>query len=61
MATPKRKQFGDLPPAYGFVLNPYPDVRLSRCAFCQGKTGQRKLPLLIHIEKQMPEGLSSEN
>jgi len=50
MATPKRKQFGNLPPAYGFVLNPYPDERLSRCPFCQGKTGQRKRPLLIHID-----------
>ena len=38
------------PTKYNFVLNPYPDNRISRCPFCENKTGQRKLPLLIHIE-----------
>ena len=47
---PKQTQFGKLPPKYDFVLNPYPDARVSRCPFCEAKTGQRKLPLLIHID-----------
>ncbi len=45
-----RPQFGYLPPKYNFSLNPYPDVRLSRCPDCRNKTGQRKLPLLIHVD-----------
>ena len=44
-----RKQFGNLPPKYNFSLNPYPELRLSRCPDCQNKTGQRKLPLLIYV------------
>jgi hypothetical protein len=50
MTNPKKTQFGDLPPQYNFILNPYPDVRLTRCPTCDRKTGQRKLPLLIHID-----------
>jgi hypothetical protein len=50
MAKAKKPQFGELPPRYSFVLNPYPDMRISRCPFCERKTGQRKLPLLIHVE-----------
>jgi hypothetical protein len=50
MATTKRSQFGGLKPKYSFILNPYPDQRLSRCPFCEKKTGQRKIPLLIHID-----------
>jgi hypothetical protein len=38
------------PRRYNFILNPYPDQRLSRCPMCDGKTGQRKRPLLIHID-----------
>lgn len=34
---------------YKFMLNPYPAMRISRCPLCDGKTGQRKLPLLIHV------------
>ena len=45
-----RKQFGYLPPKYNFSLNPYSELRFSRCPYCQNKTGQRKLPLLIHVE-----------
>jgi hypothetical protein len=50
MAKAKKPQFGELPPRYSFVLNPYPDMRISRCPYCERKTGQRKLPLLIHVE-----------
>jgi hypothetical protein len=46
----KRKLFGHLPPEYNFSLNPYPDLRFSRCPDCESKTGQRKLPLLIHVD-----------
>jgi hypothetical protein len=35
---------------YKFQLNPYPSERITRCYTCRNKTGQRKLPLLIHID-----------
>jgi len=50
MKTTKKSQFGGLPPRYNFVLNPYSDQRISSCPFCDHKTGQRKIPLLIHID-----------
>jgi hypothetical protein len=50
MTTNKRTLFGDLPPRYGFMLNPYPDLRISTCPRCKHKAGQRKVPLLIHID-----------
>jgi hypothetical protein len=49
MAKTKKPQFGKLPPQYSFIINPYPDVRVSKCPFCEQKTGQRKIPLLIHV------------
>lgn len=49
MAKTKKTRIGELPPKYSFVLNPYPEMRLSRCPFCGHNTGQRKIPLLIHI------------
>lgn len=45
-----RPQFGYLPPKYNLSLNPYPEFRFSRCPYCQKNTGQRKLPLLIHVD-----------
>ena len=45
-----RKQFGCLQPKYNFSLNPYPESRFYRCPDCGDKTGQRKVPLLIHVE-----------
>lgn len=50
MAKRQSKHFGQLPPRYGFMLNPYPDHRVSRCPLCERKTGQRKIPLLIHVD-----------
>ncbi|MGH7861829.1 MAG: hypothetical protein ACREOS_06255 [Candidatus Dormibacteraceae bacterium] len=44
------KQLGKQKPRYKFFLNPYRDVRCTRCPKCEGKTRLRKLPLLIHIE-----------
>ena len=58
MAKKKRIQFGKLAPKYNFSLNPYPDLRFSKCPVCERKTGQRKLPLLIHVD---PEHLISLN
>jgi len=51
MAKSKKKpHFGELPPMYKFQLNPYPSERISRCYTCGNKTGQRKRPLLIHVD-----------
>ena len=49
MLKNNKPQFGELPPKYGFVINPYPDMRITSCPMCECKTGQRKIPLLIHI------------
>jgi hypothetical protein len=45
-------RLGKQPPRYRFFLNPYTDVRVTRCPQCAGKTRVRKLPLVIHIEPQ---------
>lgn len=50
MLKTKKPQFGGLAPKYNFALNPYPDLRVSRCPLCEKKTGQRKIPLLIHVD-----------
>jgi hypothetical protein len=50
MAENKKSQFRDPEQKYNFILNPYPDYRVSRCPFCENRAGQRKIPLLIHIE-----------
>jgi len=44
--------------AYNFIINPYPDQRLSRCPFCEEKTGQRKRPLMIHVDPDYPLALN---
>jgi hypothetical protein len=43
-------RFGKQPPRYTFFLNPYTDARFSKCPKCEGKTSQKKLPLVIHID-----------
>jgi hypothetical protein len=50
MEASKKKQLGGLPPRYGFMLNPYPDQQVWRCPLCERKIGQRKVPLLIHVD-----------
>jgi hypothetical protein len=55
MASRKKKtatQLGRQPPLYRFFLNPYEDMRFTRCPECENKTQQRKLPLVIFIEPQ---------
>ncbi len=49
MVKTRTPQFGELPPRYRFMLNPYPDMRVSSCPHCDHKMGQRKIPLLIHV------------
>jgi hypothetical protein len=53
MAHRKKKtvtQFGKQSPQYRFFLNPYEDMRFTKCPQCDNKMHQRKLPLLIHID-----------
>jgi hypothetical protein len=49
MAKLKRSKLGGMPPKYSFIINPYPEERISRCSFCEQKSKQRKLPILIYI------------
>jgi hypothetical protein len=49
MAKVKKRHLGGLPPKYSFMVNPYPEERVSRCPLCDRKTGQRKIPILIHV------------
>lgn len=49
-----KDRFGHLPPRYSFALNPYEDVRFSKCPKCDRATYNRKFPLLIHIDKFGP-------
>ena len=50
--------FGELPARYKFFLNPYSDVRFTRCPQCEGKTSQKKVPLLIHVDPHYPVNLN---
>ncbi len=58
MAKANKRFIDDFPRQYNFMLNPYPDHRVSRCPLCEGKTGQRKLPLFIHIDPHFPIALN---
>lgn len=42
-------RFGSLARRYAYMLNPFPDVRLSKCPKCQRLTFQRKFPLVIVV------------
>lgn len=46
----KTQRFGKLSPRYRFALNPFSEVRWSRCPRCEKLTHYRKFPLLIHIQ-----------
>jgi hypothetical protein len=56
--SPKLRRLGKLPPRFTFFLNPYPDVRFTTCPNCGGRTRQRKLPLVIHVDPQSPLSLN---
>ena len=45
---PTIPRFGKQPPLYRFFLNPYQDMRWTKCPQCDQKMHQRKLPLVIH-------------
>jgi hypothetical protein len=46
------------PARYKFILNPYVDARFTYCPKCEGKMGQRKLPLVIHVEPLIPVAIN---
>jgi len=56
--SPKLRRLGKLPPRFKFFLNPYTDVRFTTCPNCEGRTRQRKLPLVIHVDPQSPLSLN---
>lgn len=58
MARSRNARFGELAPRYRFVLNPYPEERLSSCPLCSKRTGQRTLPLMIHVDPTYPVALN---
>jgi hypothetical protein len=45
---------GKQPRRYNVFVNPYPDVDLATCPNCGGPTEERKLPLVVGIEGEMP-------
>jgi hypothetical protein len=45
-----RKRAGKLEPRYSFLLNPYSDIRLSKCPACGRLTHLRKFALFIHVD-----------
>jgi hypothetical protein len=47
---PKKELFGHLPPRYSFFLNPYEDLRFSRCPTCEIPTKLKKFVFVIRIE-----------
>jgi hypothetical protein len=50
-------RIGKLPPQYSFILNPYSDVRLSKCPKCDKLTHPRKFALFVHIDDWGPLAL----
>lgn len=46
----RRTTVGELPPRYSFILNRYPDQRLSKCPQCRKPTFARKFAFCIHID-----------
>jgi hypothetical protein len=54
----KSRFFGELPALYKFFLNPYNDARFTRCPQCEGKTAQKKLLMMIHVDPQYPVNLN---
>ncbi len=49
-----RDRIGRLPRRYTFILNPYTDVRVSKCPQCGRPTHGRKFALFVHIDKFVP-------
>lgn len=53
-----KNRLGQLPPQYDFFLNPYADLRFTRCPKCGAKIGQRKIPLVIWVDPHYPVSLN---
>ena len=51
------QNLGKLPPRYSFALNPYQEIRFSKCPVCDGPTRLRKFVLLIYIDGFGPMAL----
>jgi hypothetical protein len=49
-----KRRLGNLPPRYSFILNPYSDIRLSKCPQCERPTHPRKFALFIGVEQWGP-------
>ena len=43
------RRLGKQLPRHAFFLNPYADARFTSCPKCGGKTRQKKVPLVIHV------------
>jgi hypothetical protein len=43
------QDIGKLPPRYSLLINPYIQVRLSKCPKCRHLTHNRKFALFIHV------------
>jgi hypothetical protein len=52
--APKQARADPSKQRYNFSLNPYPDSRCSTCPTCGKPTGQRKVPLFIHVDPHYP-------
>jgi hypothetical protein len=48
------RRFGHLEPRYTCYVNPFVDVRFSRCPTCEGRTQVREFALVVHVD---PEGI----
>jgi tetratricopeptide (TPR) repeat protein len=48
------KPTGKQRPRYDFFLNTFPDTRFTTCPQCKSKTQARKIPLVIHVNPNLP-------
>jgi hypothetical protein len=47
-------RIGKQTPRYTFILNTYPEERLSMCPLCRKPTHPRKFPLFVHVDAWGP-------
>lgn len=47
-------RFGGMEPKYTCCINPFTNVRFSRCPACENRTQIREFALVVHVE---PEGI----
>jgi len=50
MAKHAINHLGKLPRRYHFLSNPHPELRLSKCPWCNKLTYPRKFPLFIVVK-----------